>query len=82
MIHDGMMAVFFWFSMGLSVLFTVLFGAVLVLAIIWLWRRIRAEDAGRSEEALRVLEQRYARGEVTSEEFRRMKRELRGAEQV
>lgn len=82
MMENGMMTGFFWFTTGFAILFTILFVVALVLAIIWLWRKVREEPHGERGDAMRVLERRYARGEITGEEFRRMRAELRGEEDI
>jgi putative membrane protein len=45
----------------------------LVLGIRWLLRQARET---RSDSALEILRQRYARGELTKDEFERMKKDL------
>ena len=75
--HDGwgMMGPFGWIG---SLLLLVL----IVLAIAWLWRAL---DLGRgfqqgsgssTDRAIEIARERYARGEIDSEEFERIKREL------
>ena len=61
----------------------ILFWIVLILAIVWL---ARALDLGKmiggsgseskQDRALETLRERYARGEIDSEEFERRKRDL------
>lgn len=49
----------------------------LVLVVRWLWDRGRPATSGQSGEApLDILKRRYARGEITKEEFDRMKQDL------
>ena len=62
-------------GMGLFVLFWVLVLAGLILLIRWLW--VQARPAARAEEsALEILKRRYARGEITREEFETIRRDL------
>ena len=62
-------------GMGVFVLFWVLILAGLVLLIRWLW--MQARPAARTEEsALDILKRRYARGEITREEFETIRRDL------
>ncbi|MFU8887203.1 MAG: SHOCT domain-containing protein [Trueperaceae bacterium] len=71
----GMMGPFGWIG---SLLLLVL----VVLAIVWLWRALdlgrgpgRGGPAG-SDQAMSIARERYARGEISTEEFERIKREL------
>lgn len=51
-------------------------GLVLLIALaVWLLRRPRADGQG-GETALDILKKRYARGEISREEFERMKQDL------
>lgn len=76
--YDGMMGgMWMWGGMFLSLVFAVLLLALLVLLIIWLLRKIReGEGGGRDPDALEILRRRYAGGEISREEFERMRREL------
>ena len=62
---------------GMGVFFVVwaLILIALVLLVRWLW--VQARPASRGEEtALEILKRRYARGEITREEFESMRRDL------
>ena len=62
-------------GMGVFFLVWVLILTALVLLVRWLW--VQARPASRGEEAaLEVLKRRYARGEITREEFENMRRDL------
>ena len=62
-------------GMGLFVLFWLLVLAGLILLIRWLW--VQARPATTAEEsALEILKRRYARGEITREEFETIRRDL------
>jgi len=64
---------FLWLGFGFR--FVVL--AAIVVGIVYLVRGIgRRGWSGRGESALDILEKRYARGEITKEEFEEMKRNL------
>jgi putative membrane protein len=75
---DGMMGM-----MWLAMLLWALLPLVLLLGVIW-WlfdRRDRAAGKARSDlappdRALSILRERYARGELSREEFIEMKRDL------
>ncbi|WP_457555458.1 SHOCT domain-containing protein [Candidatus Pyrohabitans sp.] len=66
----------FWMGgmMGFGMGAGVLFWAVLALL---LYYAIAGGDSGQ-KDALKVLRERYARGEITREEFLRMKEEIGG----
>lgn len=51
--------------------------AGLVLLVRWLWDQGRTRaGAGGGETPLEILKRRYARGEISKEEFDRMKQDL------
>ncbi|MBI3945429.1 MAG: SHOCT domain-containing protein [Armatimonadetes bacterium] len=56
-------------------LFWVLIIVGVVLLVRWIWDRSAPPGAGR-EAALDILQKRYARGEITAEQYREMRREL------
>lgn len=63
-----------WMLLGL--VFMVLFWAAVILLILWLYRQLRGGAPATDESALDILKKRYAKGEITGEEFERMKRDL------
>jgi putative membrane protein len=54
----------------------VLFWVAVVVAIIWAVKQSQSGGGDRSRRALRILEERYARGEIGDEEFTTRKRAL------
>ena len=60
-----------WFILVLIPMLGIVF-LLVYLAV----RESRAEE--RKSDALEILKERYARGEITKEEFERMKREIEG----
>jgi putative membrane protein len=67
-----------WLPMGLiMLLFWCLIIVALVLLVRWLWTQgqVRA-DAPSAETPLDILKKRYARGEITKEEFDRVRQDL------
>lgn len=63
-------------GIGMMLIMLLFWGAVIVgivLAIRWLLRLGREP---RSDSALEILRQRYARGELNKDDFERMKKEL------
>lgn len=69
-----------WFMMILAALFWLALLALIVLLIVRLWPGAGTfqSSAPREDEALSILRQRYARGEIDSEEFERRRRQLLG----
>lgn len=61
----------FWLMIGLMVLVTV----VVVLLVIGIMKKHR--HVSEDSEALAILKRRYAKGELTNEDFQRMKKDLR-----
>lgn len=59
-------------------LFPLLFLVVVVVVIVWLAIRTERSSArgGAGGSALRILQERYAKGEITEEQFQQMKKEL------
>lgn len=75
MMMDGMQGGGGW--MLAHGIFWLLLIAGIVLLIGWLLQaRSSASREQASESALEILEKRYARGEITRDEFERMKRDL------
>jgi mono/diheme cytochrome c family protein len=68
-----------WLAVGLAVL------VLVVIAVVWLARRASTSGSGPGREAaasasraLDILDQRYARGEITREEYLQVRRDLQG----
>ena len=59
-----------WFGGGLMML---AFWALLIAAIVWLVRELRGQ-AGGDSRALEILKERYAKGEMSKEEFEAKKK--------
>jgi len=71
----------FWFNhgwgMGFGWVFMVLFWALVILGIIYLIQLIVKGSKGeKGDTALDILKKRYAQGEITREEFERMREDL------
>ena len=57
------------------------FWAAIIATVVWGIRQFRPRDAsasGGSTSAMRVLEERFARGEIDADEFQRRREILRG----
>ncbi len=48
----------------------------IVVLVRWLMGGSRSESAGRGDRALEIVRERYARGEISKEEFDERKRDL------
>ena len=57
-----------------------LFWILLAVVVVWLVRSVASDTSrNRTKTALEILEERYALGEIDSEEFERKKRDLTGS---
>lgn len=67
-----------WLAMALGVVVHIAFAVMVVLAAVWLFRSLfrGAERYGGERRAEAILRQRYAKGELTLEEYRQMKSDL------
>ncbi len=80
----GMMGNWNWGSGGnpLGGLLTLVFWALLIggvlVVVLWALGQVRPtnNDAGNQQDALEILKQRYARGEINKEQFEQIKRDL------
>ena len=73
------------FGMGFGLLVMILFWVGLVALSVWVVKALFAGDkgsptlpAGQAPNAREILDQRYARGEITREQYDLMKRDLAG----
>ncbi|MEF8834097.1 MAG: SHOCT domain-containing protein [Halofilum sp. (in: g-proteobacteria)] len=75
--HPGMMWNGGWF-MGplMMLLFLVIVVAVVVLAVRWLGGDVGTDSQRPSSSARKILEERFSRGEIDEEEFRKRKQAL------
>ena len=63
--------------MILMLLFMVLALTVAVFLAKWLWENIGVKkQAPSADDAVEIIRQRYAKGEITREEFEQVKRDL------
>ncbi|MGQ9531412.1 MAG: SHOCT domain-containing protein, partial [Desulfotomaculales bacterium] len=68
-------------SMGISMLLSwlvplVIVGLLIYLAIVWSRDRRLLTVGSRPQDALSILKERYARGEIPTEDYHRMREEL------
>jgi putative membrane protein len=73
---DGMgMMVWGVFGSLLGLLLIFLFVVAVVAVVRWMWGNKEALSTGR-ENALDILKKRYAKGEISKEEFERIKKDI------
>ncbi len=65
----------FWPGL-IGMIIQALFLVALVVIAIYFIRRFSKTSLHRSGSALNILDERYARGEITSEQYQQMKKEL------
>jgi putative membrane protein len=65
-------------GMGFGWIFMILFGALVIFGIVALakWLFSASSDASSGKGPLEVLKQRYARGEITREQYEQMRRDI------
>ena len=74
-----------WFNggmMGFGWIIMILFWILIIIGIVFLIRGIveqsRLESRSKDESALEILKKRYAKGEISKEEFEEKKRDILG----
>ncbi len=74
----GMTGMMVWGFLGLLFVLLVLFLFILAAAygVKWVWGQKPSSANVHDESALDLLKKRYARGEISREEFARIKREI------
>lgn len=69
-------------GMGLGMAGGILLWGLVIVGIVVLARWILDRLGGRGETAMQILDKRYARGEISREEYEKMKREVGGGPPV
>jgi putative membrane protein len=64
------------FSFLLGLLLIALFVVAVAALVKWIWGQQTPWNWKNQESALDILKQRYARGEISKEEFERIKRDI------
>ena len=77
MMMDGM-GLMTWgiFSFLLGLLLIFLFVVIVVAAVKWLWGKGAPFVTEHRGDALDIVKMRYARGEISKEEFQQMKKDI------
>ena len=77
--HDRTWGVGAWIGMGLMmVVFWAMVTALVVYVVRSLGRRDEPERTARADQPLRILDERFARGEIDADEYTRRRSLLRG----
>jgi putative membrane protein len=65
-------------GMGFGWLFMILFWALVILGVVYIFKMVseRSRPAEKGETALDILKKRYAKGEISKEEFEKIKDDL------
>jgi len=67
---------FHWMGYGFGMITHVVFLILAIYGIIWLFRAVSRPRLPQESTALEILKRRYAKGEISGEEYQRMKKEL------
>ncbi len=63
--------------MGVGLFFMVLFWALVISSVVYLVRWLMGQGVtGRPDSSLEILKKRYARGEISKQEFEEMRRDV------
>lgn len=63
--------------MGAGLLFMVLFWVLVISGVVYLVRWLMGQGVtGRPDSSLEILKKRYARGEISQQEFEEMRRDV------
>ena len=77
MMGNGMMGGGMWIWMFFNIIIWILVILGIVLLVVWVVRKTRIGERSRVEEsALEILKKRYARGEISKEEYEEKKRDI------
>jgi putative membrane protein len=78
MMGYGFGSSFGWLGMGMGLLMHFEFTALVIMAVIWMFKAIFQGNLRTSNQtgAIEILKKRYAKGEINGEEYQRMKKEL------
>lgn len=65
-----------WLGAGVGFIFTIAFWALVVFLIVALLRHLGGKEEQKDSNALDILKERYAKGEIDKKEFHEMKKEI------
>jgi len=65
-------------GIGIGVIVHLAFVAMIILAAVWMFKAVLpGKSSNGNPDSVEILKQRYAKGEINSEEYRLMKQELK-----
>jgi putative membrane protein len=69
---------FGWLGVGLGIFVHLAFTALVIMAVVWLFKALFRSGSPNEprNDALEIVKQRYAKGEITIDEYQHMKKEL------
>ena len=67
-----------WLGMGFGMIIHLAFTALIIMAVIWMYKSVFRSGChiGAQTSALEILQQRYAKGEISRDEYLQMKKDL------
>ena len=66
-----------WLGMGIGMVVHLAFVGLIVLATIWLFRAVfPGKRDGNNPASLEIIRQRYAKGELSRDEYQQLKQDL------
>ena len=67
-----------WLGMGFGMIINLAFTALIIMAAIWIFKAAfrGGHRAEKPTGGIEILKERYAKGEITNEEYQHMKKEL------
>lgn len=78
MMGCGINGSFGWLGMGLGMIIHLAFAALIIMAAVWLFKALfqGGNQGKKTAGPLDILKERYAKGEITAEDYQRLKREI------
>lgn len=67
-----------WLGLGIGMIVHLAFVVLIILATVWMFKAVfpGKSSSSSSPNSLEFLKQRYAKGEIDDDEYRRLKQEL------
>jgi len=66
-----------WLGLGIGLIVHLAFVVLIILTVVWMFKAVFPGKASNgSLDSLEILKQRFAKGEIDGDEYRRLKQEL------